>query len=159
MTYWPVAQKLLGRLVVVYLPDNPPDKRWKGGYLIGLLPAEDLFYVKWTRTGFGRTLKGIWRVHTRALFTGTKLLPVPKYPAKLPQSTNRSKEDQVATRKVAKKATTPTTKRRAKPAASADENGAKKSTGRTRGPDKLEGLTESQRRKVAALIFRERSKS
>lgn len=46
-----------------------------------------------------------------------------------------------------------------KAAKAADTNGAKKSTGRTRQADKLEGLTEARRRNVAKLIFRERSKS
>ena len=57
---------------------------------------------------------------------------------------------------------TATKKRPAKkkaPAAEAKDNGAKKTGGRTRGPDKLEGLTERQRTRIAALIFKERSKS
>jgi hypothetical protein len=65
----------------------------------------------------------------------------------------------VATRKPAAKtkAASTTKKRTTKPAA--DTNGAKKSTGRTRGPDKLEGLTDAKKRNIAKLIFRERSKS
>jgi hypothetical protein len=156
--YWTVAQKLLGRVVVVYMPDRAYDQHpWKGGYLYGLIPGDDLFQIKWTKKGFGRTLPGIWRVHPSSLFRGTKMLPVPKYPARLPQSTNTSpKEDEVATRKPAAK-TKATTKKA--PAKKTADNGAKKSTGRTRGPDKLEGLTEAKKRNIAKLIFRERSKS
>ena len=38
-------------------------------------------------------------------------------------------------------------------------NGAKETSGRTRVPDKLEGLSEAKRRNIAKLITRERSKS
>jgi hypothetical protein len=137
----------------------PETDSWKGGYLYGLIPGDDLFLIKWRKAGTGSTLPGIWRVHPSSLFRGTKLLPVPKYPARLPQSTNTSpKEDEVATRKpAAKTKAASTTKKRTTKAA--DTNGAKKSTGRTRGPDKLEGLTEAKKRNIAKLIFRERSKS
>jgi len=71
----------------------------------------------------------------------------------------------MATKRAASKASTAkasgTTKRTAtkKAAAPADENGAKKTTGRTRGPDKLEGLSDARKRNIAKLIYRERSKS
>lgn len=144
---------------MVYLPDYEPGRQWKRGYLIGLLPAQDLFIIKWKKKGFGRQLKGIWRVHPSYLFEGTNLLPVPKDPARMPQPpTNRSKEERMATKKAAPKATT-TKKVPAKTKkAAATTNGAKATTGRTRGPDKLEGLSEARRRNIAKLIYRERSK-
>jgi hypothetical protein len=159
-SYWSVASKLLGRLVVVYMPETDS---WKGGYLYGLIPGDDLFLIKWKKHGTGSTLPGIWRIHSRILFTGTRLLPVPRFPARLPQSTTSPKEDEVATRKTqtAKtKAASTKTKRTAKPAAVEDSgNGAKKTSGRTRGPDKLEGLSAAKKRNIAKLIYRERSKS
>lgn len=159
MNYWTVAQKLMGHKVVIWMPE---EERWKSGTLIGIISDDDLFRVKWTSKGFGRTLKGIWRVHSSSLFIGTKLLPIPRYPARLPQSTtNDPRRISMATKRAAK-ASSSTTKRTAtKKAASDDsaENGAKKTTGRTRGPDKLEGLSEAKKRNIAKLIFRERSKS
>src|SRR3954451_24165605 len=89
-SYWAVAQKLIGRLVVVYMPETDS---WKGGYLYGLIPADDIFLVKWKKDGAGSILPGIWRVHNRVLFTGTRLLPIPRFPARLPQSTTSPKED------------------------------------------------------------------
>jgi hypothetical protein len=155
--YWAVAQKLIGRLVVVYMPETDS---WKGGYLYGLIPGDDLFLIKWKKNGSGSTLPGIWRIHNRVLFTGTRLLPIPRFPARLPQSTTSPKEDEVATKKTTAKtkAASTKTKRTAKPAEDSS-NGAKKSTGRTRGPDKLEGLTDAKKRNIAKLIYRERSKS
>jgi hypothetical protein len=146
----------MGHRVVVWLPE---EERWKRGYLIGIVPVDDVFVIKWSRRGFGRTLKGIWRVHSSSLFTGTNLLPTPKYPARLSQSTtNRSKEDRMATKRTATKASTKSTATK-KAASDSAENGAKKTTGRTRGPDKLEGLSDVKKRNIAKLIFRERSKS
>jgi len=63
-------------------------------------------------------------------------------------------------RKTAAKKAAPAKKRAAKKVQEPeDSNGAKKSTGRTRGPDKLEGLSEAKKRNIAKLIYRERSKS
>jgi hypothetical protein len=157
--YYTVAAKLMGHKVVVWLPE---EERWRVGYLLGIVPVDDVFVVKWSRRGSSRILKGVWRVHSPSLFTGTNLLPIPKHPARLPQSTNkRSKEDRMATKRTAAKASTATKRTATKKAASTDsaENGAKKTTGRTRGPDKLEGLSEAKKRNIAKLIFRERSKS
>jgi len=153
---------MLGQRVVVYLSDRP-EGRWKRGYLLGILPHEDLFMIKWSRRGFGRTLKGIWRVHSSSLFEGTSLLPIPKYPARLPQSTttNRSREDRMATSRKASASKPAAKKASSKKAAakSADTNGAKKTTERVRGADKLSGLTEVRRRNIARFIARERTKS
>jgi hypothetical protein len=138
------------------MPDSTTP--WKRGKLIGLIPGDDLFLIKWSKKGFGRTLPGIWRVHPSSLFEGTRLLPTPKNPATLPQPTNTSpKEDEVATRKPAAKTKAASTTKKPAKAATAD-NGAKKSTGRTRGPDKLEGLTEAKKRNIAKFIFKERAK-
>jgi hypothetical protein len=65
----------------------------------------------------------------------------------------------MATKRTATKKVAP--KRTAKPAAKVvEENGAaKKSAGRVRGPDKLEGLSDAKKRNIAKLIYRERSKS
>jgi hypothetical protein len=141
----------------------PESDSWKGGYLIGLIPGDDLFLIKWKKHSSSTTLPGIWRVHSRRLFTGTRLLPIPKDPARLPQSTNPQvpRRDRMATKKAA--GTKAPAKKKASSAKAttkaADTNGAKKPSGRTRQADKLEGLTEARRRNVAKLIFRERSKS
>jgi hypothetical protein len=231
----------MGRRVVIYLPDR--EHPWKAGFLTGLIPGDDKFTVKWSRKGFGRVLIGIWRIHPTVLFRGTNLLPIPRYPARVPESINRSEtrrppkqhhsykgddatyggkkirarrelkgkvpieceiEDcsdkpeihhidgdngnndlsnirflckrhhaqlhgrqktniqrdkegkfSMATRKPAAKAST--AKKRPTKAAAAD-NGAKQTTGRTRGADKLAGLSDAKKRNIAKLIYRERNK-
>jgi hypothetical protein len=161
LTYWSQTQKLLGRKVVVYMSDQR-EQPWKGGWLTALVPDDDLFRVKWTRKGFGRDLRGIWRVHPASLFTGTNLLPIPRYPARLPQSTpiKRSREDHMATsskKSVAKTAAKKSVSKKA--AATVDTNGSKTTTERVRGTDKLAGLSEAKRRNIARLITKERAKS
>lgn len=152
MRTWWLASHLIGQRVVVYMPNA---RRWKRGYLTGLLPGYDLFFIKWKKRSEGRKLSGIWRVHPASLFTSGNLLPIPLEPARVPPSTNhRPKEGKMATKpRPKKKAAKP--KAKAAPAkAAADENGG----GRTR-TDKLAGLSEARRRNIAKLIFRERSKS
>jgi len=143
----------------------PETDSWKGGYLIGLIPADDLFVIRWSKRSSATTMPGIWRLHNRVLFAGTRLLPIPKYPARLPQSTNQHSQggSMATTRKASGK--TPAKKGTKKAAtkatngASAEPKAKKAVGGRTRGPDKLEGLSDAKKRNIAKLIYRERSKS
>lgn len=140
----------MSEYVVVYMPKLDI---WKRGYLLAIVPARDIFRIKWTKHGKHHNQKGIWRVHPASLFSAEQFLPVPlEYATLAVVQNNRPREGNMATRGSSK----------AKPKASAKAKPKAKQVAeapaRTR-VDKLGGLSEPKKRNIAKLIFRERSKS
>jgi hypothetical protein len=140
------AERLIGQPIVVFMPETENSKPWKRGQLVTVYPQSNRFLVKWTRNGVGRVLTGVWRVHNPALFTDSGLLPAPLESARVPSATkNNSRRSSMATRstRAAKKSTATKTK-----STTAAANGRVK--------DKLGHMTEAQRRKAAATIYKMR---
>jgi len=145
-----MAVRLIGQRIIIRTDDI-----WKRGYLVGVDAPTDRIWVKHTKYGRVKVMRGIWRVHMNSLFSANSGLPAPLYAAKIPViPTNPRRGSQMATRVTRSKTKAAGTKKppaktaaAAKPSANGDA---------PRRKDKLAHLSEAQRKKAAAIIFRMR---
>ena len=144
-----MALRYIGQRIVIRLNDT-----WKRGYLVGVDAPTDRVWIKYTKYGRIKVLRGIWRVHMHTLFSANAGLPAPLYPAKIVEVTNNPRRVQMATRVTRSKAGAkkPAAKKPTPPKDAAAANGDAPKTRK----DKLGHLTESQRKKAAAIIFKMR---
>lgn len=137
-----MATRLTGQRIVVFVPKAG---RYQRAWLLWVSQTDDEFLVRWSKGGFTRICRGIWRVHNAKLFS-TQGLPLVMYPAMIDSVTfpNALKEgNSMATRstKAASKGRTSKSK--------ASSNGADTPA---RARDILEEYSEAERKRLAKAI-------